>query len=225
MAVIISFLSALTHSRSFSQSISLQHPGENWPPDLVSTVLFCNTLLISLVGGMSSKLHTHHTSFREEWCHIRALSWQLQLRTAQWQNHFSNVYFIQSQKVLQLEESAEESEQDSPWCEWLGTVSCLVSGAEKAVQTQHYQHCWNNCSRSLDKQSVFVTYQSLNSSNINVSSLLITNRWMKCFTEVGSWICILQKYNDSVMKISFSGVMRRKVDTLRSSQILVHTYR
>lgn len=110
MAIIISFLPALTHSRSSLQSISLQHPGESSPLDLVSAVLFCNPLLISLVDEMSSKLHTGHTCFREELGHICALSRQAQLRAAQWQDHFSGVYFIQPQKVLQPEEPAEECE-------------------------------------------------------------------------------------------------------------------
>lgn len=79
------------------------------------------------------------------------------------------------------------------------------------------ERCASTALSALLEQLQQVTWQEkpfchlsvINSSNRNVSSLLITNRWMKCFTGVGSWTCILQEYNDPVMKISFSGVRRK----------------
>lgn len=56
-------LSSLSYiAWAFYSPISLQHPRESWPPDLISTMFFSNTLLISLLDEMSSKLHTRPTS-------------------------------------------------------------------------------------------------------------------------------------------------------------------
>lgn len=50
---------------------------------------------------------------------------------------------------------------------------------KEAVQTQHYQRFWNDPNGPFDKKCIFDTQQSLGSININLSALLITNRWMK----------------------------------------------
>lgn len=104
-----------------------------------------------------------------------------------------------------------------------------MSGAQEAVQTQHCQHCWNNCTRSLDKKCLFVTHQSLNSSNINVSSPLITDWWMKCFREVAHGPAACRNTMILSWKFLFlgswggKGILREQLDFGSHIQIVMNT--